>query len=251
MHLGPEIPRAAVADHDHRTRLADQIRRAAMQTANIANHHVADLHWHALGGETSCVQASQRFVTRHAMRAARRFQRTVAVVHIDEREIDRKLERRRFGRIVEQCGCIAMPVLVLGAGNRRIGRELAHHRIATGHALDDADDVFIAKDRRVREFAFERQRHVVAARPAIAALRRLARRFDMRLQERRKRIAPRIERRTREMVAQQHESVSFEPFGERVSRALVVLAHARSPRCEWKTESHACNSFVNIISNNQ
>jgi hypothetical protein len=34
------------------------------------------------------------------------------------------------------------------------------------------------------------------------------------------------------MVAQKQKAVSFERFGERVSRGLVVFAHAQSPHCE-------------------
>src|SRR5471032_3335285 len=140
-----------------------------------------------------------------------------------------------------------MPVLKVGTAHGCIGGELAHHRIGTGNSLDDSQHIGIAKNGWIGKLTLERQRDVIAPRPAIAAGALLARSRFMRLEKRRESCAPRFKRRAREMPGQQDKTVTVEILRKRIASALVVAGHLRLLVLRRANPGHGRHAWLSLI----
>jgi hypothetical protein len=194
-----------------------------VQPAHVAHHHVARAQQQRLKPRLARLDAAQALLLGQHVRGARHLKRAILLGHVDEREVDRELERRRLAPpLGKERRRVTVNVLVIRAEQRRVGGELHHRGVFAHQPAHDAEHVVILEDLGVCERRDERQRHVVTAGPAVAPVP-LA--LDVPLQQRREGRAPRPHLLTREVARQHAEPVLQHRPHERLNLRLAVTTH--------------------------
>src|SRR5437868_14848947 len=173
---------------------------------------------------------------------------TILERHVAEREVYRQLKTGRLpAPLGEQRGRVAVDLLVTRAEHRRIGGELAHHKVWPDQLGHDGHHVVVLEDVGICPWGLEWERHVV---PTFAAILQMPLQLEVVREQRGKHVRPGAQLRRVELAWEHDEAVASEGLDKGCDLPRAVPNHRFSLKTRYvisalwcaSTNRHACGA---------